>query len=370
MRVLCLRDFRPRTLRPPCSSGTPAIRNLLVGLVLAVAFVPLRALAVPLHPGDKVTISVYNHPELLTAGTLDPSGAISIPLAGTVKLAGLEPASADRAIAAALRKYIRYAAADVTVTQPVSTIFVAGGPGGTAPYTPGETLGTAISGLSISSSIDLRRVELDRNGAAIGTYDAKDVGGNGPTLEAGDTIVLRNKPIEVAVRGDVKQPGATYLYRDERLVDAIQQTGGLNDDAARGAIELRRGNASETVALSSAQLAAAPQSGDVLVVSPARHVQVGGTVAKPGDVALISGDSLIAAIYDAGGPLDNSDISHVQVQHGGVRSTYDITAVEHGDLSQNPKVSDGDVVFVPKGHRIDFRDVFSGLSVLRYFIVP
>ena len=350
--------------------GARRVGTLFIATLGIVLLFALRALAVPLHPGDKVTISIYNHPELLTQGTLDPAGAIAIPLAGSIKIAGLEPKDADQVVAAALRPFIRHPAADVTVTQPVSTIFIAGGPGGTASYTPGETLGTAISGLNLSPAIDVHQVELDRDGRRVGTYDAKDFNGSGPVLQAGDTVVLRNKPIEVAVRGDVKQPGATYLYPDERLVDAIQQVGGLNDDAARGMIEVHRGGTSLTVPLSSPQLAAAPQSGDVLVVSPARHAQVGGMVAKPGDVALVSGDSLIAAIYDAGGPVENADISHVQVQHGAVRRSYDLTAVERGDLSQNPKVGDGDLIFVPKGHRIDLRDIFAGLSVLRYFIVP
>jgi polysaccharide export outer membrane protein len=199
------------------------IMSIALPATLAVTFAafPLCAPAVPLHPGDKVTISVYNHPELLTQGQLDESGSVTLPLAGTVKISGMEPAAADRAIADALRRYVRYPAVDVTVTQP-------------------------------------------------------------------------NVP----------------------------------------------------------------------------HVAVAGQVASPGNIALISGNSLIAAIYGAGGPLQNADFSHVSLLHNGLQKTYDVAAVEKGNASQNPPVTDGDVIFVPKGHRMDVSTIFSGIGVLRYFVVP
>jgi polysaccharide export outer membrane protein len=188
---------------------------------VTLAAFPLCAPAVPLHVGDKVTISVYNHPELLTQGQLDETGSVTLPLAGTVKISGMEPAAADRAIANALRRYVRYPAVDVAVTQP-------------------------------------------------------------------------NVP----------------------------------------------------------------------------HVAVAGQVASPGNVALINGNSLIAAIYGAGGPTQTADFSHVSLLHDGIQKTYDVAAVEKGNASQNPPVADGDVIFVPKGRRMEISTIFSGLGVLRYFVVP
>jgi polysaccharide biosynthesis/export protein len=369
----CLGSIKPRCNVDVMNQQTFGCRHVKSGkwagiaLVMLFSLTPLPALAVALHPGDKVTITVYNHPELLTQGQLDEKGDVTVPLAGTVKIGGLEPAQADAAIAEALRKYVRYPAVDVSVTAPSTTIFVAGGPGGTANYAPGEHLSAFANSLTLSSGVDLHKVELDRDGHVVGTYDLSGAGrgDNGPVLEPGDTVAFSNKPVQVDVRGDVKQPGTTSVYAGEDLGDAIGQVGGFNDDSARGIIELRRGG---TVQVVTPQAPA--QDGDVIDVHAAQHVAVGGQVAKPGDVALVSGNTLIAAIYDAGGPLPTSDFSHVTLLHDGVQKTYDVAAVGKGDLSQNPQVASGDIIFVPKGNRIDFFSAFSALATLRYFWIP
>jgi hypothetical protein len=35
-----------------------------------------------------------------------------------------------------------------------------------------------------------------------------------------------------------------------------------------------------------------------------------------------------------------------------------------GDMSQNPTLKDGDSVFLPEGHKVDFSSVFYSLSTL------
>ncbi len=339
-----------------------------IAVVALLGMTALPALAVALHPGDKVTINVYNHPELLTQGQLDAKGNVTVPLAGTVAIGGLEPAEADRVIANALRRYVRYPAVDVSVTAPSTTIYVAGGPVSVANYAPGERLSALVASISPTPAIDLRKVRLDRDGENIGTFDISGASGGGaigPVLEPGDTVTLTNKPIRVDIQGDVKQPGSTFLYDGQSIGDAIAQAGGFNDDAARGFIQLTRNGDQRVISPVDAA-----QNGDVVDINAAQHVSVAGEVAKPGDVALMSGNSLIAAIYDAGGPLQMADFSHVKVLHDGVQKTYDVAAVEKGDLSQNPQIANGDEIFVPRGHRVDLGTIFTGIATLRYFWVP
>ena len=45
----------------------------------------------------------------------------------------------------------------------------------------------------------------------------------------------------------------------------------------------------------------------------------------------------------------------------GVRHSYDLTNLQHGDLTPNIKLVDGDVVYVPEGHRIDATLFFQGI---------
>ncbi len=104
-----------------------------------------------------------------------------------------------------------------------------------------------------------------------------------------------------------------------------------------------------------------------MTVPLALHVAVGGKVARPGDTALINGNTLYAAIFQAGGPVQYGDVSHTEVVHDGVRTVYDITRVPGGDASQNPHLSEGDVVYVPTGRHIAIGDLFSGLAASRLF---
>ncbi|MDB5027035.1 MAG: hypothetical protein JWO66_724, partial [Candidatus Eremiobacteraeota bacterium] len=67
--------------------------------------------------------------------------------------------------------------------------------------------------------------------------------------------------------------------------------------------------------------------------------------------------------YQAGGPNKWGDIRHVAVMHAGARTEYDITALSHGARNENPTLGDGDTVFVPEGHKVDFQAVFSALSL-------
>ena len=57
---------------------------------LFIACVAAPALA-KIHPGDRVAVLVYNHPELSGQTTVDGSGHISLPLAGGVDTTNLDP---------------------------------------------------------------------------------------------------------------------------------------------------------------------------------------------------------------------------------------------------------------------------------------
>lgn len=345
-------------------------RTILVAFaVWSAATVP--AIAAIVHPGDRVTVSIYNHPEMVTQTTVDADGTLSVPLAGPVRVGGDDNKVAARRIADALRPYMRHPAVDLTVQQPAAAVYVSGGPGGSIPAGAGQPLASAVASLTIPASVDLRHVTLQRGGTIVGNYDVEALrraGDGGPVLQAGDTIALRAKSVAVAVRGDVKTPGAVYVRPGETLGDALAQAGGPNQDAATGMIRLTRDGVPATIALANPLFAQPAQDGDVLELAPARHVAVTGVVAKPGSVALVDGTTLVAALYDAGGPLHDADLNHVAVMHGTTRTVYNVTAVEHGDASVNPVLQDGDLVFVPQGRRINPSSLFSGLGALRWVL--
>jgi len=371
-----------------------------------VALAPLLAVslstavcATTLHPGDKVAVSVYNHPELAApAAEVDSSGQVSIPLAGLVPVADQTPQQAAARIADRLVPYVRKVAVDVQLVSQGQNIFVTGGPGGTLTYLPGETLmgalaelqqngppgaGIAESGAPTGStpslvaahnfsygSVDLRHVVIERDGSDLPEIDATKLlaaGDAGVPLHPDDTIKLRYKPIAVPVLGEVNEPGVAHLDESEPLSDALLQVGGTDSTMSAVGFVLKRAGAETTVTASSPQYKAPAQVGDSIYVPHASRIGVVGMVAKPGDVLLRGDSSLLSALYYAGGPTKWGDIKHVTVVHQGVQSTYDITKLTHGDnTSANPILADGDTVFVPEGHKIDFTAIFSAIVSASY----
>lgn len=362
--------------------------------VIAAMLSAGAAMATTLHPGDHVSVTVYNHPELaVTSAPLDSTGHVSVPIAGLVDAANVSPITLADRIARRLAPFVRKPAVDVQLVAQGQNIFIAGGPGGILPYSPGETLAGALAqieqGVGSNSttpadpsqiaarslqygSVDLHHVVIERDGHDLTTIDAAGLtaGGNsGPALQPDDTIELAQKPIAVAVRGDVKQPGIAHLDADEPLSNAVLQVGGADETSSSVEFVLTRGATQSVVTTSSPIYRAPAQSGDTIYVPHGERIGVVGQVEKPGSVLLQGDGSLLSALYFAGGPSKYGDIRHVGVIHQGVQQTYDVTKLTHGAPDANPQLADGDTVFVPEGHKIDFSLLFQAIfaaSNLRY----
>ena len=336
------------------------------------------------HAGDRLRVTVYNHPELSGQAVVSAEEALSLPLAGTVKVHGLETAQVAARIEAALRPYLRYPAVNVELAAQTSSLFVSGGPGGVVRYEPGETLVAALGDLGPGgengsqghgltslehSRVDLRRVGITRNGIRIATYDVRVLaarGEGGPTLHPSDTIDFVDKPIAVHILGDVVHPGAAYVDADETIADALDQVGGPAPTAATANLTLRRDDATSTVALGDPVLREPARRGDVLVVPTAPRVSVVGLVERPGPIALKTNFTLLNALYQAGGPTKWADLRRVAVIRSSAPATYDLVRLAHGDVAQNPVLRDGDLVFVPEGHKADVLPIFQSLLPLLY----
>ncbi len=381
------------------------MRNVLVPLVAAnMLIVGSAALATSftsgdatttLHPGDKVAVTVYNHPELAaTSTTVDSTGRITVPLAGLIDATNATPRQVALRVEERLARYVRKPAVDVQLLSQGQNLFVAGGPGGTYPYSPGETLTAALAQIQGSGpsagppgtgsapavtsnspnvvsahnlqygSVDLRHVVIRRNGSRLAPVDAQrliELGQPGPALQPDDTIELRAKPIAVAVKGEVVEPTVAHLDGAEPLSNALRQAGGTNGTSSSVAFVLQRNGTQKRITSSSPEYSAPAQPGDAIYVPHAARIGVVGMVEKPGDVSLAGDKTLLSALYFAGGPNKWGDIKHVTVVHDGVQQMIDVTKLTHGAESANPELSDGDTVFVPEGHKIDFSQVFASI---------
>lgn len=344
-----------------------------------------------IHPGDSVLVKVWNHPELSKQVTVDSNGGVRVPLSGVVTVGGLDETQAGKKLADALRPMIAYPAVSVEMVEQGKNLFVSGGTSGVLKYQAGETLSAAIAdemqstpatqqtlndaGQSLSrvdgeyagvrARIDLHHVMVQRDGNSLGDFDTVALGesGNpGPLLEPGDTIVFAYNPIRVRVSGDVARPGLTYLSEKQAMSEAIAQAGGLLPTASSNHILLQRDGSTRSLALGDPAFSSPSFPGDVLTIPTAPRVNVVGTVIKPGVVSLKTDASLLSAMYTAGGPTKQANLKDVQVVHGSTRTSYNVTALTHGDMSQNPLLQDGDTVLVPQSRGIDWSGLFGLLG--------
>jgi polysaccharide export outer membrane protein len=351
-----------------------------------------------LHPGDKVTVVVYNHPELSGDRTIDAAGNVSVPVAGTVSALNVEPNVLARRLQERLSPYIRYAAVNVQLSAQNTSIFVAGGPTGVISYAPGMTVASIVDDLNAPAQlqqasadntsavvqhnstqgvldlengpIDFHHVRILRDGRSLGSYDVialRAAGDPGPALLPNDTVALSNKPIAVGVTGDVVRPGTAYLNPDEPLSAAITQVGGLADTSTESQLWLSRDGATKIVAVGAPEFSEPAQPGDRIRVPRAVRVDVLGNVVKPGDTLLRGSSTLVGAIYYAGGPAKYANLKAVTVIHDGDRKQYNLNALQHGGTGDNPVLADGDVVLVPQGSTFEWQDVWSGLGALGLF---
>lgn len=360
-------------------------RALLGAAILGVFYMPSPAEA-DINSGDRLSIHVYNHPELSTVATVDSRGVIQLPVIGTVHVQGRDSKDVAFVIRKRIEPYVPFPAVDVQDTSESQTLFVSGAPGGVLTYSPNETLSAAVAEITKAtqfsqtaqtppnslinrfdySRLDLKRVMIYRSGRTLGTYDMvalRGAGDPGPLLYANDTVAFSNKPIAVTVVGAVNAPGPAFLWPDEPLSNAIAQAGGASPSAAAAHVEIARANEpTQTVAFGDSVFNRPAQTGDVITVPTAPRVSVAGLVEKPGTVTLQSDSTLISALAAAGGYNKFGDLRKVQVVHQGVATQYNIVALAHGDMAQNPTLHDGDTVYVPEGYKTDWSLVFQALG--------
>ena len=370
-------------------------RAALIVAFLAFSITAVGRADAALHPGDKVAVMVFNHPELSGDHVVDAAGNVSIPIAGTVSALNVEPDELAHRLQTRLTPYVRYAAVNVQLTVQNTSIFVAGGPVGVVTYAAGMTLASAVDVMNSPAAapqvdanntstvaqhdvtqgaldlqngpVDFHRVRIVRDGKTLGPYDVlamRATGDSGPALVPNDTIALQDKPVKVEVVGDVGRPGSAYLNADEPLSETISQVGGLAPTSSESGITLYRGGQPMPVSIGGPEFSQPAQNGDRLVVPRAPNVDVLGNVVKPGDTMLRGNTTLVSAIYYAGGPAKYANLKAVTVVHGGVRKQYNLANIQKGGTGDNPVLVDGDLVQVPQGSTFEWSDIWSGLGAI------
>lgn len=140
--------FRRRAvLRAVAASTVAAGLGRMLGACAPGREAPAELSPYSLRPGDRILLTVHDHPELSGELSLDAAGLVRLPLAGTVGLAGLTVRSAERRVAARLEgTWVRGASVtvDLLAHAPVFVLGEVHSPGRFL-YRPGMTVLEAVA---------------------------------------------------------------------------------------------------------------------------------------------------------------------------------------------------------------------------------
>lgn len=274
-------------------------------------------------PGDILNVNIYAHPEFSGLYNVLPDGSVSLPLIGTIILETLN-------------------------------------------------LNEARKLLETKFSTQLLRPELN-------------------------ITIGQERPIKVSLVGEVKRPGIYSLTNKEetrlsaaqpikisgnpRLLDAIQQAGGITSNANLKEVKLIRRysssgqkkvailNVIEVITKGEQEYNPIIFDGDIIKIpkadllpediitlaesnlSPATiSVSVIGSVKSPGTLKINTNSTILQAVLSAGGPIEwNSNTGNVELirilRNGTIsRKKFNFSSKKISD--NYPKLSDGDIVYV------------------------
>ena len=203
-------------------------------------------------PGDLLHVQVFDTPELEQSGRVTDDGNLQLIMGGKVKVAGLTPGEAARAIEAALlrnhillKPHVLVTVAEYA-TQKVSILGQVKAPGAYTIETPRSVLDVLSLAGGLTELAD-RRILIERKGTheKIPYFVSNQAGVSMDTaikVDPGDTIFVPKAGI-VYVLGDVKMPGGYTMTNNEAqltVLELVSRAGGTNHTAVPSRAKLIR----------------------------------------------------------------------------------------------------------------------------------
>jgi polysaccharide export outer membrane protein len=233
----------------------------------------------PLCAGDVVNVQVYGRPELTTTTYVADDGAITMPLAGAVQVAGLAPVAAAQEIAAAFLRgqLLRNPQVTLFVTQSrsqqVSVLGEVRSPGRFVVESTtslldllaqaggtNERSGDTVFVIRPDDAGKLERHTVNLKGLTDGQYTLQFL-----ALRAGDTVFV--PPAEqFYIYGEVQAPNMYRLEPEMTVLQAISRSGGLTSLASKRRIEIKRRSTDGTMVTAKVDLEERVRADDVIYV--------------------------------------------------------------------------------------------------------
>lgn len=349
----------------------------LLTLALALLFCGTRCSAAPaehrVQPGDVLEVVLWHEDRKIVEARADASGAIAVPLAGTLNVKGQTLTEVARRITQALEPHVKRPRVTVTLklAHPQAGVYILG-----AVQRPGPI--EFLDGMRIKDALGLVGGLLPTADAAHATLTGVQRGTQSVDLKAlltgdatqdialalGDVLHVPARDVArelltVFVVGQVARPGSVALAPGARLSDAITAAGGPSDLAALKRATLSRKG--ETLPIDLEQVLRQGdlagnlplQDGDVILVPEQRNrVTLVGEFQKPGTYPFREGDTLTGAVALGGGSREEADLHHARLIRDGKETEVDLDAMlKAGDLSGDLALRDGDVLILPRASR-------------------
>lgn len=151
-----------------------------------------------LNRGDVIVVSVWGQDNLKSEVQVLPDGSVTVPLAGRVKVAGLDSTAAEKEITQKLVKFIPEPIVSVVITNPKGNVVYVQGkvvkPGPLQLAGPADVLQVLSLAGGLDKFADKKGISILRNEKKLPVDYDELVGGKDMStnykLQAGDTLVV------------------------------------------------------------------------------------------------------------------------------------------------------------------------------------
>jgi polysaccharide biosynthesis/export protein len=191
--------------------------------------------------GDAVRVTVFQQPDLTLETRVDEKGAISMPLVGPVKLAGLTTTAAAAQIAEGLKrgKFLNNPQVNVALvtvrSRQVSVLGQVARPGRYALDETSSQLADVIAAAGGVLPTGSEVVMVSRGGKE----QKVELLGKGFALQGGETVYVDRAPV-FYIYGEVTRAGAYRVEPNMSVMQAIAAGGGITPRGSDRRLKLRR----------------------------------------------------------------------------------------------------------------------------------
>lgn len=347
-------------------------------IILLILFIAAPALAqqYKLHQGDRISISVWGHPDLKRETIIDPDGYFSYPLIGNLKAENKTTIELQKELSKALAEYIIKPEVNVNLISYRKLKVIVMGEvkkeGSYAIRTDNKILDVISLAGGITEQAEAEAASLQREGEKIPINLEELLQGNNLEknyqLKNGDQLYIPEKEIKMAsIQGEIKAPGRYQLKEDQKtyLNEFLAEAGSITEDAGQivkiiSDNKVQEFNLDNTLAGLTTDNPLIKNGDAVYIPSKLDEITVLGEIAKPGNYPYQEEMRLANIIAAAGNTTDRANLEDIRLVHqnGDLKKINLNEFFENNELKANPKLQAGDLVMVGEKDSIDWTRVF------------